>query len=209
MAAECFEGASGTGRRGEQAGDVVQVLIGFRQMRIDTRGILDKNDLAGLIGFVVPGVVPPDCALGDDLVFVVHIRNELHGLDGAWGVQGHGLVVGFDQLAAVGPDDIHHIAIGIASYAEAHTIPGQLRRLLQLLTDLDKLVPGLGKRDLGSLENIQAGDQRRGAHRLGDGVGLALVHDLREDRKEPAWHALHLLYQVSHLQQVSLGAIER
>ena len=125
------------------------------------------------------------------------------------GVQGHGLVVGFDELAAVGPDDIHHIAIGIASYAKAHTIPGQLRRLLQLLTDLDKLVPCLGKLDLGSLENIHAGDQRRGAHRLGDGIGLALVHDLREDRKEPAWHALHLLHQVSHLQQVSLGAIER
>ena len=98
-----------------------------------------------------------------------------------------------------GPDDTHHIAIGIASYAEAHPIPGQLRWPLELFTDLDKLIPRLGRLDLGGVENIHAGDQRRGAHRLGDGVGLALVYDLSEDRKEPAWPTLHLLHDVSHL----------
>ena len=87
-------------------------------MGIDARGILDKNDLPGLIGFIVPGVVPRDRALGDDFVLEVHIRNKLHGLDRARGVEGHGLIVGFDQLATEGPDDTHHIAIGISQSSQ-------------------------------------------------------------------------------------------
>src|SRR5262247_3491062 len=103
--AEGCERASGTGWHREQSGVVVQLFVGFRQIGIDTRGILDKNHLPGLIGFIVPSVVPRDGTLRNDLVFEVHIRNELHGLDGARGMQGHGLVVGFDQFPPVGPDD--------------------------------------------------------------------------------------------------------
>src|SRR5215211_2871983 len=41
--AEGCERARGTGRHREQSGVVVQLLVGFRQISIDTRGILDKN----------------------------------------------------------------------------------------------------------------------------------------------------------------------
>src|SRR5262249_24716576 len=43
--AEGCEGTSGAGWCWEQTGGVVQLHIGFRQMGIDTCGILDKNDL--------------------------------------------------------------------------------------------------------------------------------------------------------------------
>src|SRR5712691_10682016 len=58
--AEGCECAGGTGWHREQASGVVQLFVGFRQIGIDTRGILDKNHLPGLIGFIVPGVVPRD-----------------------------------------------------------------------------------------------------------------------------------------------------
>ena len=61
-------------------------LVRVRQMGIDTGGIEHENHLTRLIGFVVPGVVPGNRALGNDLVFVKHVRNELHRLDCALGV---------------------------------------------------------------------------------------------------------------------------
>src|SRR5215831_20142324 len=81
--AEGCKRASGTGWHREQPGVVVQLFIRFRQIGIDTGGILDKNHLPRLIRFIVPGVVPRDCTLGNDFMFEVHIRNELHSLDGA------------------------------------------------------------------------------------------------------------------------------
>ena len=121
-----------------------------------------------------PVIVPRDRALGDDLVFVEHVRDELHRLDGTLGVQGDGLVVGFDQLAAVAPDHVHHIVIGVGIQAQTHAKAGELRRLLQLLADLDELIPRLGGIDFGRFEDIQAGDQRPGTDGLRNAVGLAL-----------------------------------
>src|SRR5882672_8476177 len=44
--AEGCERTSGTGRHWEQTGSVVEIFVGFRQIGIDTRGILDKNHLS-------------------------------------------------------------------------------------------------------------------------------------------------------------------
>ena len=100
-------------------------------------------------------------------MLVEHVRDQLHGLDRARRVEGHGLIVGFDQLATVAPDEIHDVVIGIVLQAQAHTEAGELRRFLQLLADLDELVPGFGGIDLGGLENIHPRDQGPGA----DGCG--------------------------------------
>ena len=140
----------------------------------------------------------------------VHICDQLDGLDRARRIEGDGLIVGFDELATVAPDEVHDVIIGIVLQAQAHTEARELGRFLQLLADLDELVPGLGGIDLGGLENVHARDQGPGTHGLWDAVGFALVHDgVEGDGKETARHLLHLLDDVGHLQEVSLGAIER
>ena len=129
--------------------------------------------------------------------------------DRTLGVQGHRLVVGFDQLAAIAPDHVHDVVVGIGVQPQAQAKTGELGRLLQLLTDLDELVPGLGRLDLGRLENVQAGDQRPGADGLRDAVRLALMHDASQrDREETTGLFMHLVDQVGHLQKMALGAIE-
>ena len=70
---------------------------------------------------------------------------------------------------------------------QAHAIAGEFGWLLHLLTDLDKLVPRLGRLDLGSVEDIHAGDQWPRAHRLGT-IALSLYMTvLRENGKRPPW----------------------
>ena len=75
------------GRYRQQPRYVIELFVRICQVSINTGGICDKNDLTRLIGLVVAGIVPPRCALGDDLVFGIHVGNELHRLNSARGVQ--------------------------------------------------------------------------------------------------------------------------
>src|SRR4029453_5944603 len=63
--------------------------------------------------------------------------------------------------------------------------------------------------NLGGLEDIHTGDQRPGTDGLRYTIRLALMHDgIQGDRKEAASALLHLVDEVSHLQEVSLRAVE-
>ena len=125
-------------------------------------------------------------------------------------VHHHRLVVGLDHLAAVAPEQVHHVVGGVLDEPEAHAEGEQPGRRLDLLAGLDELVPRLRVLDLG----LPRGGRCRACTGQGfTASGTPMARPLKTteviaDSKMPLGSRRILVDEIVDVEQVAAGRVE-